>query len=206
MLRNPGSSWPGAGSVASHGRSQSRLKRRTSRHCCSSRRRSGRSTISDCRSVRMTGHTRLPSLSGSVSVGPEAPADPRSRSARGFRSVECGNVALEPSLEILAEVLAITGDLHDGLEVVELVTGVIAGALEHDSVDTVAVRRSGELLQGVGELHLVAAAGPRGLEDIEDLRGQHIAADDGEVRRGDRKSTRLNSSHVATSYDVFCLT
>src|SRR5699024_7975742 len=105
------------------------------------------------------------------SRGPGRPAGlPRSRSARGLRSVECGNVAFEPSLEILAEVLAVAGDLHDGLEVVKLVTGVIAGALEHDTVDTVAVRRSGELLQGVGELDLVAAAGPRGLEDIEDLR------------------------------------
>src|SRR5699024_3911921 len=130
------------------------------------------------------GNTRLPSLSGSVSVGPEVPADARSRSARGFRSVECGNVDLEPSLEILDEVLAVAGELHDGGDVVELVAGVIAGALEHDSVDTVAVRRSGELLQSVGELDLVAAAGPRGLEDVEDLRGQHIAADDGEVRRG----------------------
>src|SRR5699024_639637 len=118
------------------------------------------------------------------SRGPGRPAGCGLGRSGGPGSVECGNVALEPSLEILAEVLPVAGDLHDGLEVVELVAGVVAGALEHDPVDTVAVRCSGELLQGVGELDLVATAGPRGLEDIEDLRRQHIAADDSEVRRG----------------------
>src|SRR5690349_23425026 len=39
----------------------------------------------------------------------------------------------------------------------------------------------------------VAAAGPR--------LGRH----DARARRGDRKSTRLNSSHVEISYAVFCL-
>src|SRR5690625_380263 len=34
----------------------------------------------------------------------------------------------------------------------------------------------------------------------------HIEGDpDNPVNRGDRKSTRLNSSHVASSYAVFCL-
>src|SRR5207253_8042693 len=39
----------------------------------------------------------------------------------------------------------------------------------------------------------------------------HLSGTDGEERKGkrkrtsDRKSTRLNSSHVATSYAVFCL-
>src|SRR5438034_3368888 len=33
----------------------------------------------------------------------------------------------------------------------------------------------------------------------------HVAALRREGRRGDRKSTRLNSSHTVTSYAVFCL-
>src|SRR5215469_8881837 len=38
-------------------------------------------------------------------------------------------------------------------------------------------------------------------------RGRVVPASDGAVRRGagDRKSTRLNSSHVEISYAVFCL-
>src|SRR5437870_7516053 len=38
------------------------------------------------------------------------------------------------------------------------------------------------------------------IRSIKDLRGKTIALD-----RPDRKSTRLNSSHVAISYAVFCL-
>src|SRR5690625_6188875 len=58
----------------------------------------------------------------------------------------------------------------------------------------------------VGELALVGAAG--------DQRGHHVGADvahraqpvaDVVADGVDRKSTRLNSSHVAISYAVFCL-
>src|SRR4051812_49810952 len=35
--------------------------------------------------------------------------------------------------------------------------------------------------------------------------GRPAAADRGRGRRGDRKSTRLNSSHMSISYAVFCL-
>src|SRR5690625_6766189 len=37
------------------------------------------------------------------------------------------------------------------------------------------------------------------------MRGPHVAAVAQQLRHGDRKSTRLNSSHVAISYAVFCL-
>src|SRR5947209_14623827 len=40
-------------------------------------------------------------------------------------------------------------------------------------------------------------SGPRGV--------RHRAADPGQAGRGDRKSTRLNSSHANISYAVFCL-
>src|SRR5699024_11816482 len=38
-----------------------------------------------------------------------------------------------------------------------------------------------------------------------DRRGRHTRADPGPSRESDRKSTRLNSSHVSISYAVFCL-
>src|SRR5690625_7025396 len=63
---------------------------------------------------------------------------------------------------------------------------------------------------GVGLSALVGnvACGPDGAnEDVCDLplpTEAEMAA--GAVQKGDRKSTRLNSSHVAISYAVFCLT
>src|SRR5690625_7108819 len=59
------------------------------------------------------------------------------------------------------------------------------------------------------ELDVVVAGG--GVWDrIPTLRRLHVAVPVGRtngqcVRTGDRKSTRLNSSHVATSYAGFCL-
>src|SRR5256885_3968321 len=38
-----------------------------------------------------------------------------------------------------------------------------------------------------------------------DQMGSQIDADDARASRGDRKSTRLNSSHLVISYAVFCL-
>src|SRR5690625_7024076 len=46
------------------------------------------------------------------------------------------------------------------------------------------------------------------IESVEDLAAVlivHLVTVDHHVRREDRKSTRLNSSHVAISYAVFCL-
>src|SRR5437660_7701989 len=45
-----------------------------------------------------------------------------------------------------------------------------------------------------------AGAGPQAVFYRWERRGPH-----GSGERGDRKSTRLNSSHVAISYAVFCL-
>src|SRR5439155_20976431 len=57
---------------------------------------------------------------------------------------------------------------------------------------------------------LLAREGPEGRVSVglgEDLRPSGLARDDHPepARLGDRKSTRLNSSHVAISYAVFCL-
>src|SRR5690625_7120985 len=43
------------------------------------------------------------------------------------------------------------------------------------------------------------------LTGAADHRGQGIRPGDVQLRIADRKSTRLNSSHVAISYAVFCL-
>src|SRR5690349_24228886 len=53
-------------------------------------------------------------------------------------------------------------------------------------------------------LHLRETAG-RAVDDqrIQPVLGHHLA--DGGVAARDRKSTRLNSSHVEISYAVFCL-
>src|SRR2546426_9391055 len=55
-----------------------------------------------------------------------------------------------------------------------------------------------------------AAAGRAGSDDAGHVAhddGRHVAQDDGRhvAQDGDRKSTRLNSSHLVISYAVFCL-
>src|SRR2546426_5939140 len=48
--------------------------------------------------------------------------------------------------------------------------------------------------------------GERGRRDEAAAVGRRLDGDGGRrVRRGDRKSTRLNSSHLVISYAVFCL-
>src|SRR5690625_6729378 len=63
---------------------------------------------------------------------------------------------------------------------------------------TTLFRSLGVLLAPVGAVHLAAGADHRRHRRVDD----HVA---GRVEVGDRKSTRLNSSHVAISYAVFCL-
>src|SRR5438034_5684133 len=54
------------------------------------------------------------------------------------------------------------------------------------------------------EGHLYGSVGPH--EIITALKTQNINIDPDQVRlKGDRKSTRLNSSHTVISYAVFCL-
>src|SRR5947207_6145525 len=47
--------------------------------------------------------------------------------------------------------------------------------------------------------------GPRADEPLLPGLPPRRASDGGDVRLGDRKSTRLNSSHTVISYAVFCL-
>src|SRR5256885_12820348 len=57
------------------------------------------------------------------------------------------------------------------------------------------------LFRSVGHLPARGDPGHRG----RDLPGADHAGDPGHGCRGDRKSTRLNSSHLVISYAVFCL-
>ena len=91
---------------------------------------------------------------------------------------------LEPGTQLGTEIVAIGGELHDGLDVVHPIAGVVATTAENDAVHAGTVGVGRELLQRVGELDLAALAGLGALEDVEHLRGQHVAADHREVRRG----------------------
>ena len=92
---------------------------------------------------------------------------------------------LQPRAEVGAEVVAIDGELHDRLEVVEPVAGVVAATAEHDAVHAARpcpVRwRAPAARRSAGSRRPCRAAVR--LEHVEDLGPQHVAADDREVRR-----------------------
>src|SRR5437868_10380697 len=58
---------------------------------------------------------------------------------------------------------------------------------------------------GTGELRVMITPWQDGAEVRIADRGPGIRTSDRERISGDRKSTRLNSSHVSISYAVFCL-
>src|SRR5205814_6080114 len=62
-------------------------------------------------------------------------------------------------------------------------------------------RRELLLLGAAGERRDRGVAPRHRLRDREKIAGAHLAL----MPRGDRKSTRLNSSHLGISYAVFCL-
>src|SRR5207249_10882018 len=92
-----------------------------------------------------------------------------------------------------------TLSLHDALPISE-------------SIDPLVRQRVGDrVLHGAGEIGpeplLLGAAGQRVRLSVVENGGRVEAHRDavGDVESGDRKSTRLNSSHVSISYAVFCL-
>src|SRR5439155_21723982 len=86
--------------------------------------------------------------------------------------------------------------LHDALPIFALVVGA-ARPLLFSSVDPDVARAAGVPVRLLGFGFLLVL----GLSETQQAHGDSGSA--GDVR--DRKSTRLNSSHVATSYAVFCL-
>src|SRR3989442_6268635 len=63
------------------------------------------------------------------------------------------------------------------------------------------------LFRSLDELQHVARRGGAGVDEVVGMQRRHLRASDRESlqARLDRKSTRLNSSHVRISYAVFCL-
>src|SRR5690606_40075315 len=59
---------------------------------------------------------------------------------------------------------------------------------------------SHEWVKAEGDVFLVGIT-----DDAQDQLGDHVFVGDVQVGARDRKSTRLNSSHVKISYAVFCL-
>src|SRR5207253_9785771 len=87
--------------------------------------------------------------------------------------------------------------LHDALPI--LLPGgrhwrVARGGWPADGAEAVRERRGGRVL--------LPEAGPGGAAALDRDRGAEVPL---RAHRPDRKSTRLNSSHVAISYAVFCL-
>src|SRR5699024_12569703 len=68
----------------------------------------------------------------------------------------------------------------------------------HRGLRSFPTRRSSDLDVGHGARLRVTADGGRRMDSGGDVEGVEIGI-------GDRKSTRLNSSHVSISYAVFCL-
>src|SRR3712207_7395738 len=83
-------------------------------------------------------------------------------------------------------------------------TTLFRSGAEHDAAEAYAEEYS--TLLGVAGVELAAARD----EDAQDGRGAGVLVAERRLRplggnRGDRKSTRLNSSHANISYAVFCL-
>ena len=124
------------GLVASHCRSQPRLDASSRSSARASRSRIGRIVTDPSRSVGRAHAQSLASHSSSV---------PTKSRSHGRKSGP--------------EIVAIAGQLHDRLQVVEPVAGVVAPTAEHDAVHAAGhVGPVGQLLQRVGELDLAALA------------------------------------------------
>src|SRR5207302_7248892 len=90
-----------------------------------------------------------------------------------------------------------TLSLHDALPISAVVAGQAAAACGADE------RRRRSDAGRAAAAAVAVGHEPRTLfQQLHVLLHVELAAD---LRRGDRKSTRLNSSHVKISYAVFCL-
>src|SRR6185312_9954540 len=98
--------------------------------------------------------------------------------------VQFAREILQPWTQLHAQVFAVDRELHDRLDVVEAVTRVVPATAEDDPVDATRYRRVGsERLERIRQLDLAALAWFSVLQDVEDLGLQHVATDDGIVRR-----------------------
>src|ERR1700712_4546951 len=110
-----------------------------------------------------------------------------SQAASGFSSgprlSEVCREVFDPRTQIWPEVFTFTCEPDDRLDVVETVSCVVAAPTKNHAVDSpavVRVRHKGA--EGIRQLNFAALAWLCVFEHVEDLRAQHIAADDGVVR------------------------
>src|SRR5690625_4122349 len=86
--------------------------------------------------------------------------------------------------------------------------GTLAGCDGHDPARHPRLRRNPDLEEPFPGALVHPAGGENGQGVPAHFRGDDLlpsARIDAAISERDRKSTRLNSSHVAVSYDVFCL-
>src|SRR5215211_3877190 len=89
---------------------------------------------------------------------------------------------------------------------------LVGASLEYETLERAVRVLSGEPISDVARrfeldprrVHILPA-GVLLLEKLSELLGQPLQIGKGGLREGDRKSTRLNSSHTVTSYAVYCL-
>src|SRR5437868_15229955 len=75
----------------------------------------------------------------------------------------------------------------------------------HRDLHSFPTRRSSDLEAEKQRDHLHRAEALKLLGRFDDAIAAYRRSDDPAAEEGDRKSTRLNSSHVSISYAVFCL-
>src|SRR5215510_847501 len=119
-------------------------------------------------------------------IVPESPGEVNRRSRRQWGASNCPTrrsalerQALQVRAKGVREVRARQREVDGGLEETQLLTRVVASALEFHGVDGApAAQRA----QAVGELDLAARVGGCFREDGEEIGGEHVAADDCEIR------------------------
>src|SRR5690625_4218387 len=138
------------------------------------------------------------------------------------RQLGANNNAVQGSLEKLSSGLQINkaGDDAAGLAISEKMRGQIRGLdmatkNAQDGISLIqtaegALNETHSILQRMRELTVQASnTGTQEGDDLEAIQNEidslieELGGEGGS--KGDRKSTRLNSSHVAISYAVFCL-
>src|SRR5215510_10164675 len=119
-------------------------------------------------------------------IVPESPGEVNRRSRRQWgasnrptRRSALERQALQVGAKGVCEIRARQREIDGGLEEAQLLPRVVAPALELHGVNRAP---AAQCAQAVGELDLAARVGGCFREDGEEVRGEHVAANDGEIR------------------------
>src|SRR5690606_24318659 len=99
------------------------------------------------------------------------------------RDLQACREILQPCTQLTTEIVALGGELNDHLDVLDPFAGVITSKTEDRADYSRTVLICGEFLQRIRQLDLATLARLSTLENRKDRRGQHVASDDGKVRR-----------------------